>query len=83
VVRNGSFSLSAAGGTYPVTAALDSVLVGENAGDTGSLKLTAGTLAGMGGTIASAAGSTGTVTITGTKSTWSNSSKRRGFNQPS
>ena len=49
IVRNGSFSLSAAGGTYTVTAANDSVLVGENAGDTGSLKLTAGTLAGDGG----------------------------------
>ena len=32
IVRNGSFSLSAAGGTYTVTAANDSVLVGETAG---------------------------------------------------
>jgi T5SS/PEP-CTERM-associated repeat protein len=73
VVRNGAFRLSAAGGTYKLTAVSNSVLVGEAAGNNGSLTLTGGTLSGVRGRLGEAAKSMGMATVTGGGSTWTNS----------
>jgi T5SS/PEP-CTERM-associated repeat protein len=73
VVRNGSFSLSAAPGEYTLTQDEGhSVLVGANAGDRASLSLTAGTMSGIAGNLGEVPGSRGTVTVTGDKSKWIN-----------
>jgi len=74
VVRNGRFSLSAAGGTYTLTNNEGhSVLVGALAGDKASLLLTAGIMSGIAGNLGEVASSRGTMTVTGDKSMWINS----------